>query len=244
MEYNNGPPYYNNGPGGMAQPVLLTNEALFFQKIYTWMCGALLVTALVGYWLSKSTAWVNFIVFHHTAYLIGIIASVIGVVVLINYLMDKVSSLAIKGLFLLYAVVMGAFISTVLLVYPTPVITKAFVCASAIYAAMALYGVFTKKSLQAWGSFLFMGLVGLIIAMIVNLILGSSLMDFVICVVGVIIFAGLTAYDHQKLRVICAGGFENAEVESKAVTVGALNLYLDFINIFLFLLRLFGRGGD
>jgi FtsH-binding integral membrane protein len=243
MEYNNGPPQYN-GPGSASQPFALTNEAVFFQKVYTWMCGALLITALTGYWLSKSQAWLSFIYYHQAMYLIFTIGGTIGVVLLINFLMDKVSSLAIKGLFLLYSVVMGALISTVLIVYPTPVIVKAFVCASGIYAAMALYGVFTKKSLQAWGSFLFMGLVGLIIAMVVNIFLGSSMMDFVICVIGVIIFAGLTAYDHQKLRVVCAGGFANSEDEAKAVTMGALSLYLDFINLFLFLLRLFGRGGD
>jgi FtsH-binding integral membrane protein len=243
MEFNSGPPYYN-GPGSATQPLLLTNEAVFFQKVYAWMCGALLVTALTGYWLASSVAWKSFLTNHTTMYLILMIASIIGLALLINYLMDKVSSLAIKGLFLLYSVVMGALISTSLIVYPTPIIVKAFVCAAGIYAAMALYGVFTKKSLQAWGSFLFMGLVGLIIAMLVNLILGSTMLDFVICVIGVIIFAGLTAYDHQKLRVICAGGFANSEVEAKAVTMGALNLYLDFINIFLFLLRLFGRGGD
>jgi FtsH-binding integral membrane protein len=231
-----------NQYGYMLQPQVgvATSEAVFFQKIYTWMCAAVAVSALTGYLLANSYSWVRFLFTTSFAW-IGVFIVQIGLVLAINYLVNKVSSAAIKCMFLLFAVSMGATISVVLLVYPSPVISKAFFCAAGVYGAMAVYGLVNKRSLQAWGSFLFMGLIGLIIASLVNFILGSTMMDFVICVVGVLIFAGLTAYDHQKLRVIHAGGFQDAETESKAVTMGALELYLDFINIFLFLVRLFGR---
>ncbi|MDR2349999.1 MAG: Bax inhibitor-1/YccA family protein [Deltaproteobacteria bacterium] len=237
---NNQPPFYGNQPGTIARPLAMTDEATFFSKIYFWMCGALAVTAVTGVILSRSAAWLGFLINTSFAW-VGILILQVGIVLGINFLLNKVSSAVIKGLFLLFAVSMGFTISIVLLVYSSAVISKAFFCTAGIYGAMAVYGMVTKKSLQAWGSFLFMGLVGLIIAMVVNLILGSALMDFVICVVGVIVFAGLTAYDHQKLRVLCAGGFPDGETEAKTITMGALELYLDFINIFLFLVRLFGR---
>ncbi|MDR2461273.1 MAG: Bax inhibitor-1/YccA family protein [Deltaproteobacteria bacterium] len=219
--------------------MVTTTEGVFFQRIYTWMCIAVAVSALTGYLLVQSDSWLEFLFYNKYAW-IGIVIVQFGIVLAIGYLCEKVSAAAVKFLFLLFAVSIGATISVVLIVYPTPIINRAFFCAAGVYGAMALYGVMTKKSLQAWGTFLYMGLCGLLIAMIVNLIFGGRMLDFIICVVGVVIFAGLTAYDHQKLRVIYAGGFQDAEEESKAITLGALELYLDFVNIFLFLVRLFG----
>jgi FtsH-binding integral membrane protein len=221
----------------------MTAEAAFFQKVYAWMCGALALTALTGYLLAHSAAWIRFLTGSSMAAVLIIVCQ-LGLVMAISFMYSRLSSTAIRGLFLVYAASIGCTLSIVLLVYPPIVIFKAFISASAVYGAMAAYGLVTKRSLQGWGSFLFMGLIGVIIASIVNVFARSQMMDFVICIVGVIVFAGLTAYDHQKLRVIHAGGFGNADEESKAVSMGALQLYLDFINIFFFLLRLFGRGGD
>jgi FtsH-binding integral membrane protein len=219
------------------------SEAAFFQKVYVWMCGAMAVTGLTGYLLSHSVGWIRFLTSSSVA-VIMIIALQLGLVLLISFLFKSLSSSAVKALFIAYAVSIGFTVSLVLLVYPPGVIFKAFFSAAGVYGALAVYGVMTKRSLQSWGSFLFMGLVGLIIASVVNIFARSDAADFVICVVGVLVFAGLTAYDHQKLRVIHAGGFGDIEEESKSVCMGALQLYLDFINIFFFLLRLFGRGGD
>jgi FtsH-binding integral membrane protein len=230
-------PYQNYS---QPQAVAQTREAVFFQKIYFWMCGALVVTALTGYVLSTSDAWLSFLAYSKWSFIL-IFAVQLGLVIAINSLINKVSSAVLKAIFLAFAVSMGFTISVVLKVYPTNVIAKAFVSTAIVYAAMAIYGLVTKRSLQAWGSFLFMGLVGLIVASLINIFVGSSMMDYVICWIGVLVFAGLTAYDHQKLRVMFATGAGEFGGEESLVTYGALSLYLDFINIFLFLVRLFGR---
>jgi FtsH-binding integral membrane protein len=224
-------------------PLAASSEAMFFQQVYVWMCGALVLTGLTGYLLSHSAGWIRLLT-SSSAMPIVLIVLQLGLVMLISFLFKSLSSFAVKALYLAYAVSIGFTMSIVLLVYPPTIIFKAFVSTAGVYGAMAVYGMVTKRSLQGLGSFLFMGLVGLIIASVVNIFAKSEAMDFVICVVGVLVFAGLTAYDHQKLRVIHAGGFGNQEEESKSVCMGALQLYLDFINIFFFLLRLFGRGGD
>jgi FtsH-binding integral membrane protein len=232
------PPYQNFE---QSQELAKTQEAVFFQKVYFWMCGALVVTAITAYILAHSATWISFLTYSKLSCFL-ILAVQFGLVIAINALMHKVSSTAIKALFLAFAVSMGFTTSIVLIFYPVAVIAKAFFTTAVVYAAMAVYGLVTKRSLQAWGSFLFMGLVGIIVASLVNLFLGSQMMDFVICCLGVIIFAALTAYDHQKLRVMYSTSYYDFGGEENLVTYGALSLYLDFINLFLFLVRLFGRG--
>jgi FtsH-binding integral membrane protein len=211
------------------------SEAAFFTKVYCWMLGGLGLTAFVAYQLAQIPSWANTI----TGGLgIGVIIVQFGLVLAIGFLAKKVSANVIRALFILYAASVGVTLSLIVLFYPSGVIAKAFFSAAGVYGAMAIYGKVTQRSLQAWGSFLFMGLVGIIIATVINIFLGSAMMDFIICGVGVFVFAGLTAYDHQKLRVIHASGFGDSEEEAKVVIHGALELYLDFINLFLFLLRL------
>jgi FtsH-binding integral membrane protein len=177
-----------------------------------------------------------------------VIFAELGVVFYLSARLHSLTPEAAKGLFLAYAALNGLVFSVLVLVYPSYAFVKAFICTAGIYGAMAVYGLVTKRSLQAWGSFLFAGLVGLILASLVNIFWGNDTMDLAICVLGVLIFAGLTAYDHQSLRVMHyslgsqgLAGREAAEAESRIVVMGALKLYLDFINIFLYLLRLFGR---
>ena len=229
--------------GSLAQAAA-TSEALFFQRIYTWMFAGLALTAGSAYVLMHSAAWINFLVSNRFAF-IGAAIVQLGVVF---YLSARINSLApstAKILFLAYAALTGATFSVIGLVYPPMVIFKAFVSTAGVYGAMAVYGLVTKRSLQGMGSFLFMGLIGIIIASVVNMFVQSSAADLIICIIGVLLFAGLTAYDHQKLRVIHATALSgNADEESRVVIMGALTLYLDFINLFLFLLRLFGRGND
>jgi FtsH-binding integral membrane protein len=214
-----------------------TSEAAFFQKVYLWMCGGLALTAVLAYNLAQSAAWVSTI----QSTWIALVIVQLGLVFGISFLAKRVSATVIKGMYLLYAASVGATLSIVVLVYPSTVIFKAFISTASVYGAMAVYGLVTKRSLQAWGSFLFMGLVGLIITSIINIFTKSPMVDFVICGVGILVFAGLTAYDHQKLRVIHSEGFADGEAESKAVIHGALELYLDFINLFLYFLRLFAN---
>jgi FtsH-binding integral membrane protein len=205
-----------------------------------WMCGGLAVTAIVAYNLAKSYAWYNFLLGGSgTAIFIFVVQ--LGLFFAISFLSKRVSATVIKGLFLVFAASFGLTCSVVVMVYPGNVIFKAFVASASIYAAMAAYGLITKRSLESWGSFLFMGLIGLIVSSIINLFTKSAMADFVICSVGVLVFSGLTAYDNQKLRVIYAGGFENEDAESKTVIFGAITLFLDFLNLFMYLVRLLGN---
>ena len=227
------------------EALVRTQEAAFFQRIYLWMCGGLIVSALSGYILSGSELWRSFLRYSSFSVLL-VIAGQIGLVIAITALLSKISGTAVKLLFLGFAVSMGFTISLALMFNQPAVIAKAFFSAAAVYGAMAVYGLVTKRSLKAWGAFLFMGLAGLLLTSLANFFLGSQLLDFVVCWAGVIVFAGLTAYDHQKLRVMyassAADGFGGPVDLEKLVCYGALVLYLDFINLFLFLVRIFGRG--
>lgn len=233
----------NQQPGTLARAAV-SSEAVFFQQIYTWMFAGLAVTAGTAYVLSQSQAFINFLYGGSFTLILAFIIQ-LGLVFYLSARINSLSPGAAKGIFLAYSAVTGATFSAILLVYSPVIIFKAFITTAGVYGAMAAYGLVTKRSLQAWGSFLFMGLVGIIIASLVNMFVHSDMMDLLICIIGVFLFAGLTAYDHQKLRVIHATGLDGTAVqESRMVIIGALTLYLDFINLFLFLLRLFGRGND
>ncbi|MGE8940785.1 Bax inhibitor-1/YccA family protein [Leptospira interrogans] len=143
--------------------------------------------------------------------------------------------------FWLFAAVMGASLSTIFLVYTGASITRVFFITAAAFASLSLYGYTTKKDLSGWGTFLFMGLIGVIIAMLVNIFLQSSALQFAISVIGVLVFAGLTAYDTQRIKDGYYQVAGNAELAAKTAIMGALSLYLDFINMFTMLLSLFGN---
>jgi uncharacterized protein len=164
----------------------------------------------------------------------------LGVVLTMSFGLNKLSAPALKGLYWAYAALMGVSISFIFAVYTGTSIAKTFFITAATFGALSLYGYTTKKSLAGWGTFLFMGLVGLMIASIVNIFLKSDAMSFVISAVGVLIFAGLTAYDTQKLKAMYFEG-DAAETLSKKITMGALTLYMDFINLFMYLLRFLGN---
>jgi len=229
--------------GSLAQAAA-TSEALFFQRIYTWMFAGLALTAGSALVLLQSAAWKNFIETNGFA-LIGAAILQLGVVFYLSARVNQLAPSTAKILFMVYAALTGVTFSVVGMVYAPTAIFKAFVSTAGVYGAMAVYGLVTKRSLQGMGSFLFMGLVGLFFALLVNMFVQSSAADLVICIIGVLLFAGLTAYDHQKLRVIHATALSgDVDEESRVVIMGALTLYLDFINLFLFLLRLFGRSSD
>jgi FtsH-binding integral membrane protein len=228
-----------------ASQAALSSEALYFQRIYLWMCAGLSLTAGTAYVLSSSMAWTRFLIGNQWIFYVAVFGT-LGLVFFLGARLHSLSPPAARNLFLAYAALNGVTFSVLALVYPPTAFVKAFICTAGIYGAMAVYGMVTKRSLQAWGSFLVAGVVGLVLAMLVNIFWQNNTMDLAICVLGVLIFAGLTAYDHQKLRVLRyslegQSGLEASEQESRLVVMGALTLYLDFINIFLFLLRLFGR---
>jgi uncharacterized protein len=164
----------------------------------------------------------------------------LAVVLVLSFGINKLSAGAAQALYWVYAALMGFSISYIFVLYEAPSIAKTFFITAATFGALSLYGYTTKKSLSGWGTFLFMGLIGLIIASVVNIFLKSDAMSFVISAAGVLIFAGLTAYDTQKLKEMYFEGDDGATL-SKKITMGALTLYMDFINLFMYLLRFLGN---
>ena len=156
-----------------------------------------------------------------------------------NFGKHKMTASTLQFVFLTFATLMGLSLSAIFFVYTGLSVAKIFFITAAAFGALSLWGYTTKKDISGWGAFLFMGLIGIIIAMIVNIFLGSAMMDFIISIIGVLIFAGLTAYDTQKIKNMYNVNDDDAVASKKAI-MGALKLYLDFINMMLFMLRLFG----
>jgi FtsH-binding integral membrane protein len=163
---------------------------------------------------------------------------------LFSFRMDRMSAATARMTFFAFAAVMGASLSTLLLVYTGASVVQVFLITAASFGALSLWGYTTKRSLSGMGSFLIMGLIGLLLAMIVNIFVGSTMLQFGISVIGVLIFAGLTAYDTQKLKDMYVHGNFDTEAAAKVSVFGALTLYLDFINMFQFLLALLGNRNE
>src|SRR5690606_18981136 len=145
--------------------------------------------------------------------------------------------------FWIYAGLVGVSLATIFAIYTSESIFQVFLIAAAMFGAMSLYGYTTKRDISGWGSFLFMGLIGIIIAMVVNLFLGSAALGFAISVIGVLVFTGLTAYDTQQIKEMYYAGDDGTVMGRKAI-LGALRLYLDFLNLFIMLLHLFGQARE
>lgn len=220
------------------------NQASVYRNIYGWMTMALVVTALASLvsaqWLESSVAYQTFY-FQQGGMWMLLIAPIVLVFVL-SGMIHKLSFPAATAIFAAYAILMGLSLSPLLLVYTQVSIATTFFISAGMFGAMAAYGYITKSNLSTWGHFLFMALIGLIIASVVNLFLHSEKMDYVVSFIGILIFSGLTAYDSQKFKQLLAGyeGEITDEVK-KIALIGALQLYLDFINLFLYLLRIFGK---
>jgi FtsH-binding integral membrane protein len=213
---------------------------IFLAKVFNWMAAGLGVTALTAFAVASSPAMLRLIFGTPLIYLL--IFGELGMVFYLSARIEKIRAGTATILFLVYSALNGATLSAVLLAYTTASVTSAFLVAGLMFGAMAVYGTVTKRDLTSMGSFMFMGLVGMIIAGLVNFFLKSAMMDFVISGIGVIVFTGLTAYDVQKIQALGSAGIMNdsAGVVRKGAIMGALALYLDFINLFLSLLRLMG----
>lgn len=213
-------------------------QQTFMTKVYTWMFGGLFVTAITSLYMvmndwavliaSSSFFWVLFI-------------AQFGLVIALSAFVEKMSKPVAIGAFFLYALLNGITFSVIFLVYTSSSIYSTFLIASLMFGGLSLWGYTTKRNLNGFGAFFQMGLFGLIGAIVINFILGSDLLSFIISVVGVIVFTGLTAYDTQKIKEMYMAQFESDTIATKGAIMGALVLYLDFINLFLYLLRLFGR---
>jgi uncharacterized protein len=213
-----------------------TRTRAFIRSVYGWMFGGLLTTAFAALWVVMSPAMQD-IVIHQSMVRFGLIIAELGIVFWLSFRIRTMAPSTAAAAFLVYSLLNGLTLSVIAFVYTTGSITMAFVTAAGMFGAMSIYGLVTKRDLTSIGSFFFMGLIGILICMVVNLFLKSDGLSFVISLLGVVIFLGLTAWDNQKLKVMATA--TGPQQESFAV-LGALTLYLDFINLFLFLLRLFG----
>lgn len=212
----------------------------FMVKVYSWMSFALIVTGLVAMYVAGSEALLS-LIFGNTFIFIGLI---IGELVLVGALagwVNKMSANTATLIFLVYAAINGLTFAAIFLLYTAESIATTFFITAGTFGAMSIYGYTTKSDLSGWRNMLMMGLFGLVIASVVNIFLGSSVLYWVTTYMGVLIFVGLTAYDTQKIKNMNIIGNEGTDEDKKEAIMGALTLYLDFINLFLYLLRLFGR---
>ena len=215
-------------------------QALFITKVYNWMAMALLITGVVAYFTASSPEFINAIVGSKLVFY-GLLISELLLVIYLTSAINRLSQSMAITVFLVYSLLNGLTMSVIFLVYTSSSIATTFYVTAGTFAAMSAYGYYTKKDLTSIGNMAIMGLIGIIIASIVNMFLKNEMMYWIITYLGVAIFVGLTAYDTQKLKDIGSKGFSNEESMEKLSILGALTLYLDFINLFLFLLRIFGN---
>lgn len=231
----------NTFPQTQQAPLVL--KRTFIASVFSWMGAALAITAITAYIFGTDASYVQYLVTETGLTGLGyfVMFAPIGFVLLMSFGFQRLSQMALSVLFLVYSVIMGMSLSFIFLVYAKSEIYTTFGISAALFGVMALTGYTTKTDLTKLGSILFMALIGIIIASLVNFFLHSSRMDYIISFIGVLVFTGLTAYDVQKLKRIGAGVEYGSEAAAKLSIMGALNLYLDFINLFLMLLRLFGN---
>jgi uncharacterized protein len=208
-------------------------EREFIRSVYGWMFGGLLLTAAASLWVVMSPAMQRIV---SSTWLFLVIAE-LGIVFFLSFRIMKMSAGAAAAAFLVFSLLNGLTLSAIFFVYTTASIFQAFVSAGAMFGAMSVYGYVTKRDLTSWGSFFFMGLIGILITMVINFFLKSSALGYAISIIGVFVFLGLTAYDTQKLKSYATA----TEMRENLAVIGALALYLDFVNLFLMLLRLFGN---
>ena len=214
----------------------------FMQQVYVTMGIGLLITGMTAYYVSQSEALMQALFGGFQAYIV--MFAPLAIVWFLAARVHKMSFTNASIAFGVYSLVNGLSFATIFWAYELGTISKVFFITAGTFGAMALIGVTTKIDLSKYRSIMMMALVGLIIAMVVNFFMNSSTFDYIISIVGVLLFSGLTAYDNQKLMEIGTHADPGSENTRKVALMGALNLYLDFINLFLFLLRIFGGGDD
>lgn len=214
-------------------------QAAYMTQVYGWMSIALLITATVAIWTASSETMLNLILGNRLIFF-GLIAAELILVMALSAIVNRVSALAATAMFIGYSALNGLTLSIVFLIYTGSSIASTFFITAGTFAAMSAYGYFTKTDLTRMGNLLLMALIGLIIASVVNIFLQNETVYWITSFLGVLIFTGLTAYDTQKIKELYAVGTTDAESDRKGAIMGALRLYLDFINLFLYLLRFTG----
>jgi FtsH-binding integral membrane protein len=215
-------------------------ERAFFRSVYGWMFGGLLITAFAALWVVVSPPMQQLVIRNRAMPWMLLIAE-LGIVMFLSFRITKMSAGAAASAFLVFSLLNGLSLSVIFFVYTAGSIFQAFATAAGMFGAMSIYGMVTKRDLTSWGSFFFMGLIGIIICSVVNMFLRSSALGWTISLIGVFVFLGLTAFDTQKLKAYAHAG---GGIQTNLAVFGALTLYLDFINLFLMLLRIFGGRRD
>jgi len=228
-----------NMPRTMSMDAVAAEQQRFMVRVYNWMTAGLGVTGVLAFYVSNSETMMNIIHSNPIVPIVLIVAQ-LGLVIYLSGWIQKMSASQATGIFMLYAGLTGLTFSFIFIAYTTASITSAFMVTAGTFAAMSFYGYTTKRDLTSMGSFLFMGLIGIIIASLVNMFLQSEAMHWIITYAGVLIFVGLTAYDTQKIKAMNILGNEGTDEDTREAIIGALTLYLDFINLFLMLLRIMG----
>lgn len=213
------------------------------RKVYVWMAMALCITGLTAYGVASSPNLLLTLYSHHWL-IIGLLFAELALVFAISGAINRLSLTTATLLFILYSALTGVTFSSIFVVYTMSSIGKVFFITAGTFAAMAFVGYTTRRDLSKMGGILFMALIGLIIATVVNLFIKSSGLDLVLSYIGVLVFVGLTAWDTQKIKVMLAQQYDMSETSQKLALLGALELYLDFINLFLYMLRIFGSRNE
>lgn len=211
-------------------------ERTFIRSVYAWMFGGLILTALAALWVVASPAMQQLI--FGTPLRWVLLIGELGLVFYLSFRITTMSAGTAASVFLVFSLLNGLTLSSIFFVYSRGDISTAFFTAAGMFGAMSVYGMVTKRDLTSWGSFFFMGLIGILITMVINYFLKSPALSYAISLIGVFVFLGLTAYDTQKLKSYATA----PQLRENLAIIGALALYLDFINLFLMLLRLFGGG--
>ncbi len=213
------------------------------RKVYTWMAMALVITGITAYGVAISPNLIN-LIFSSRVVFFGLIIAELAMVMLLTARLHKLSLTTATLMFVGYSVLNGVTLSCIFLVYTMSSIASTFFICAATFGVMSAYGAMTKTDLSSMGKLLLMAFIGLLIATVVNAFIGNSLLDLILSYVGVLIFVGLTAWDTQKIKMMLANADYMDESAQKQALVGALSLYLDFVNLFLYLLRIFGGRRD
>ncbi|MFH1159884.1 MAG: Bax inhibitor-1/YccA family protein [bacterium] len=215
----------------------------FMASVFLWMTLAMVITAVTAYFFASDQALIGSLVNFETGKMSGlgwfVMLAPLGFVLLMSFGYQKLSPAVMTLLFIAFAVLIGMSLSFILIIYTAASVYKTFAISAGMFGIMAVTGYTTKTDLTKFGSIMFMGLIGIVIAMVANFFLKSSMLEYIISIIGVLVFTGLTAYDVQKLKRIGSQPLDQVNTRKLSI-LGALTLYLDFINLFLFLLRLLG----
>lgn len=237
MDYSN----YDLGSIERDRELALSNAfPVLMRKVFVWMTLALVITGITAYGVATSPSLLSAILANRLVFF-GIIIAEFALVIGLSAAINRLSLTTATLMFVVYSVLTGVMLSSIFVVFTASSIASVFFITAGTFAAMAFVGYTTKKDLSAMGRFLFMALIGLIIATVVNIFVASSTFELIISYIGVLVFSGLTAYDTQKIKEMLVMADDTGETMQKMALLGALTLYLDFINLFLYLLRIFGK---